>query len=96
MHDPTHEYDDDCEGCQPAMLDVQTGEQMKKDHPAMVAVLKAWKEKLTLDERKLIHRAWMGQMPIDPKDQEILERVSKILQEAISDVEPYAPRPSNN
>lgn len=47
MHDPTHEYDYNCERCQPALMDMKTGKAMAKDHPVMTAVRKAWMEKTT-------------------------------------------------
>ena len=86
MHDPTHEYDDDCEGCQPGMMDVKTGKQMEKNHPMMVAVLKAWKEKTTLAERRATSRVWMGQST-NPIDIEIMQRVGGMMQEAIKGVD---------
>lgn len=85
-HDPTHEYDDDCEDCQPVLLDVETGEKMEKNHPVMVAVLKVWKEQVTLIEKRATHRVWMGQST-NPIDIKIMEKVSGIMAEAIKEVE---------
>lgn len=86
MHDPTHEYDDNCEGCQPALMDMKTGKAMAKDHPVMIAVRKAWMEKTTLAERRATSKVWMGQST-NPKDIEIMERVGKIIQAAIAEVD---------
>lgn len=86
MHDPSHEYDDECEGCQPSLLDVSTGKPMKKDNPIMVALLKAWKEKTTLTERRATSRVWMGQSN-NSLDIEIMQRVGGILQEAMNESE---------
>lgn len=86
MHDPLHEYDDDCEGCQPMLVDPRTNKTLDKDNPIMIAVLKAWKEKTTLIERRATSRVWMGQSN-NPKDVAIMRRVGAILQEAIKEVE---------
>jgi len=86
MHDPTHEYDDNCEGCQPAMMDIKTGKPMEQDHPVMVALMKAWREKTTLTERRATSRVWMGQSQ-NPIDFEIMHRVGGIIQKAIDEVE---------
>jgi len=86
MHDPTHEYDDDCEGCQPSLMDLKTGKPMDKDHPIMVAVLKAWKEKTTLTERRATSRVWMGQSN-NPNDLEIMQRVGGMIQQVIKEIE---------
>ena len=86
MHDPTHEYDDECEGCQPSMMDATTGQIMSKDHPVMIAVLKAWKGKTTLIERRATSRVWMNNSR-NPQDIEIMQRVAGIMQEAVQEVE---------
>ena len=86
MHDPSHEYDDDCEGCQPSLMDIRTNQPMDENNPIMVAVLKAWKEKTTLAERRATSRVWMGQST-NSKDIEIMERVGMIIQQAIQGAE---------
>lgn len=35
-------FDDSCPGCRPAMIDVQTGEPLPPEHPAMVKVMALW------------------------------------------------------
>jgi hypothetical protein len=55
-HDANHEYDENCKGCQPAMMDVKTGKVLPDDSPEMVAILKFFKEKLTLVEKRAWHR----------------------------------------
>lgn len=52
MHDPTHEYDENCPGCQPALYDMKNKQPMPEDDPAMVVVLKAFKEKCTLTQKR--------------------------------------------
>ena len=36
-------YNDDCPGCRPALVDLQTGTVLADDHPAMVKAREAWK-----------------------------------------------------
>lgn len=48
-------FDDNCKGCRPAMLDVQTHRVLPDDSPQMKCVLAVWAE-TTLDERKAFHR----------------------------------------
>lgn len=86
QHLQDHEYSDDCEGCQPALLDVKTGKPMPADSPVMVAVLKAWKEKTTYAERRTTTRVWIGQSK-DPADIAIMQRVGGIIQEAMKDAD---------
>lgn len=85
MDHTLHEYDDNCEGCQPTIVDVKTGKVMDKNKPAMVAILAAWKNKTTLTERRATNRVWTGQSK-NPIDIEIMERVGKILQQAFEEV----------
>lgn len=84
--DQLHEYDDNCEHCQPAIMDRKTGKVMDKNHPIMIAVTKAWKEKTTLTERRATSRVWMGQTQ-NPNDFEIMHRVAGIIQQAFDEAE---------
>lgn len=80
MHD--HEYDDDCEGCQPGLMDQKTGKVMDRNDPIMVVVLKAWKEELTLTERRAAHRVWMGQSQ-NEIDISLMKKAGEVIQAAI-------------
>jgi len=86
MHDLSHEYDDECECCQPGLIDLKTGKQMEKDHPVMIAVLKAWKERTTFAERRATSRVWMGQST-NPTEIRIMEKVGGMIQEVIKEIE---------
>lgn len=44
MHGHEKDYDPNCEGCVPALIDLKTGRPLPKDHPAMVRVLCIWHE----------------------------------------------------
>jgi hypothetical protein len=49
------EYDDNCPGCRPAIIDLQTKQVLPDDSPIMVSMLKIWAE-TSLQERKAYHR----------------------------------------
>lgn len=55
--DACEEYNDNCPGCQPAMLDVDTGKPLAADHPLALAVKKMW-AKLPLETKRACHRVW--------------------------------------
>jgi hypothetical protein len=48
-------FDNDCPGCRPAAIDVQTGQPMGDDHPVMRALNAAW-EGASYAERQAFHR----------------------------------------
>jgi hypothetical protein len=47
-------YSDNCEGCRPAILDVETGKVLEDNNPAMRKILAIW-ETTTLEEREAYH-----------------------------------------
>lgn len=49
------EFDDECRGCKPAMMDVKTGKVLPDDSTQMKIVLRVWSE-TTLAERQAWHR----------------------------------------
>jgi hypothetical protein len=48
-------FDDNCPGCRPAILDIQTGKVLPNDDPLMVKMLGVWAE-TTFSERQAYHR----------------------------------------
>ena len=82
MHNRNHEYSDDCEGCQPAMLDLKTGRTLPKDHPTMIIICKAFKEQTTLSDRRAWHRVVLQNSQND-KDLEIAQKVVDIMTKAL-------------
>ena len=48
-------FDDQCPGCRPALVDAQTGKVMAHDSPQMKCVLAVWAE-TTRKEREAFHR----------------------------------------
>jgi hypothetical protein len=48
-------YDDNCPGCRPAFLNLETNEVLPEDDPIMVKVLAIWAE-TSVAERRAYHR----------------------------------------
>ncbi len=48
------EYQDNCPGCKPMILDIHTMKPLPDDDPIMVAALEVW-GRSTLEERKAFH-----------------------------------------
>lgn len=70
------QYDENCDGCKPAMLDVQTGERLSDDHPAMQALQQVF-NKLSKDEKAAFHRVCC----LNSRDDRDLAVMGKIQQE---------------
>jgi len=47
-------YDENCKGCRPALLDIQTGKPLPEDSPIMKIVLGLW-EQATPQEKRAWH-----------------------------------------
>jgi hypothetical protein len=52
-------FSDDCPGCRPAVVDVETGKVLAKDSPIMQTVLAVWAT-TTREERVAYHRVCCG------------------------------------
>lgn len=48
-------FSDECPGCRPSLMDVQTGQVMADDSPPMRLVLEVWKT-TSRKEREVFHR----------------------------------------
>jgi len=74
-------YNDDCPGCQPALLDAKTGQPMPETSPEVQAVMKVW-SMTTRAEREAFHRICCLNSR-DPKDlrlgQEIAARIKRAV-----------------
>jgi hypothetical protein len=59
-------HDDNCPGCQPALLVATTGRPLPADHPHMIAVMAMWTT-TTREEREAFHRVCVsnGREPAD-------------------------------
>jgi hypothetical protein len=49
------EFDDNCPGCRPAILDLETGKALPEEHPLMVKMAGVWAT-TSLAERRAWHR----------------------------------------
>lgn len=47
-----HEFCDDCPGCRPALLDLDTKQPLASDHPTMKLVNEVWDDESSYAERK--------------------------------------------
>lgn len=74
-------FDDECPGCKPALLDVNTGKVMSDDSPEMMAVFSVWK-KTTIEERQAWHRVCCHQSPTRD-DMNFAEAFSLRVKEAL-------------
>ena len=48
------QFNDDCPGCRPAVLDPTTGSVLTPEHPVMVTINQVWAT-TTLEERRAFH-----------------------------------------
>ncbi len=81
MNDYCKEYDDNCEGCQPALMDPKTGIVMSKDSPEMIAVRAFWKT-VPLEEKKAFQRVCCHNSH-EAGDLAIMEKISAGMQAAM-------------
>lgn len=78
----SHEqFDENCKGCQPVLLDGKTGAILANDNPMMQRVLEIWAT-LTLDERKTFHRVCCLNST-DPHDFRVLVKIHEKLAAAV-------------
>ena len=75
-------FDDECRGCKPAMMDVQTGKVLPDDSPSMQIVLRLWGE-TTLAERQAWHRVTC-QNSRAPEDLRFAQVFTQRVQKALS------------
>ena len=81
---PIYEFDDNCPGCRPAILDVKTGKVLPDDDPIMAKMLGVWAT-TTLTQRRTYHCV-MCLNSRDPIDllivQSIIDRFQASAEEA--------------
>jgi len=66
-------FNDDCQGCKPAVIDVQTGKPLTPEHPIMAAVNRVW-GKTTLAEREAFHKFTC----LNSRDPEVMKVVQSL------------------
>jgi hypothetical protein len=74
------EYNDNCDGCQPAIADPRTGQKLADDSSEMVAVRAFWKT-VALNDKKACHRVWCFNSRTTA-DMEAVQRVGQGMEAA--------------
>ncbi len=77
-----HKYDDKCEGCRPALLDVKTNKPLPPDSPIMKVVNRVWAH-TTLSEREAYHRVCCENSR-DARDVTLATDIAKRIERALS------------
>jgi hypothetical protein len=75
-------HDDECPGCRPAILNVETRTLLPDDSPMMQIVLRVWRA-LSLHEKQAWHR-FTCQNSRTPFDMQLAETFGKHVQEALA------------
>lgn len=71
-----------CKGCEPVIVNLETGRPLPADHPSMQAAFNFWREETTPEERDAIHRVTCDHSK-DPKDEDLARGVWQRMSEAI-------------
>ena len=86
-----HQYDENCEGCQPAMCDAITQKPLPDNHPNVIAIRTAFKEKCSDTQRRGWHKVVMGQSD-NIIDKGLFEQACEIMLDALhKSVKSYQP-----
>ena len=79
-----HEFCDDCPGCRPALLDLDTEEPLLDDDPIMIKVNGIWDNDTTYAQRRAFIEVTLHNSR-NPKDIERAQEVSQKFEVALSD-----------
>lgn len=60
------QFDDNCKGCKPAILDPSTGSVLPENHPLMVSIINIWDQQ-SIDTKNAWHRITCNNSK-DPND----------------------------
>lgn len=74
-------FNDDCKGCQPALLDAQTGQKVPDDDPMMKAIMKVWATTPRVS-KQAYHRVTC-QNSRDPNDLRLVQTIIEKFQKAM-------------
>jgi len=81
-----HEFCDDCKGCRPAILDLQTNEAMHDDSPVMQAVNEMWDNETTYAERRAYIQVTLhssrNQVDME-RATTVIDKIKKVLEEKL-------------
>ena len=76
------EFDDNCPGCRPAILDVKTGKVLPDDAPMMQAALGVWRT-ATTEEKRAFHRFCCFNSR-DPEDVRLASGIAQRIEKALA------------
>lgn len=79
-------FDDNCPGCKPTMVELDSGKVLPDDHPQMVALLKMWRE-TTIHERRAWH-AFTCQNLRDPLTMALIPGLQQKMEQALAKAAP--------
>ncbi len=71
-----HEFCDDCSGCRPALLDMETQQALVHDDPIMVAVNNLWDNDTTYAQRRAFIEVTLHNSRV-PQDMALAAQVSE-------------------
>lgn len=83
------EYDENCEGCRPGLIDARTGLRLPDDSPEMIAILSVWAQ-TTLIQRQAWHRVTC-QGSTDGWDRFLIQPFVKAMHEALKAIHSSSP-----
>jgi hypothetical protein len=76
-------FEDDCDGCRPAILDMTTKQPLPPHSPEMQAINKVWDNDTTPEQRQAYHQVCClnSREPEDLKlSQEIVVKIQQVLE----------------
>lgn len=77
-----HEFCDDCPGCRPAILDLQTQQAMSDDSPVMKAINEMWDKDTTYAQRRAYIEVTLhnSENPVDrSRATEVVEKIKEVM-----------------
>jgi hypothetical protein len=77
-----HEFCDDCSGCRPALLNVETKQVLSNDDPIMVIVNRVWDNDTTYAQRRAFIEVTLHNSN-HPAEIRLFEQVSDMIHEAL-------------
>lgn len=79
-------FQDDCEGCRPALLEIdqKTGKAvpLPKDNPVQAEAERVWDEETSFEERAACHSVWCTNSK-DPQDLQLCGQVAEKMKTAL-------------
>lgn len=77
-------YEEGCKGCEPALLNLETGKSFPPEHPAMQAIMGVWKV-MTHQEKEAWHE-FTCHNSREPQIMAVIERINGRMQAALNSV----------